>query len=73
MGAATVFGYFPGNYVWNLAVLAALNSGGLIDEVDRACRPIREAAARGEDAGTGDFLVAWTDLTDRLKAQAGAA
>ena len=37
------------------------------------CRPIREAAARGEDAGTGDFLVARTDLTDRLKAQAGAA
>ena len=51
-----MFEYFPGNYVWNLAVVAALNSGGLIDEVDRACLPIREAAARGEDAGTGDFL-----------------
>ena len=47
-----MFEYFPGNYVWNLGVVAALNSGGLIDEVDRACRPIREAAARGEDAGT---------------------
>ena len=32
-----MFEYFPGNYVWNLAVVAALNSGGLIDEVDRAC------------------------------------
>jgi hypothetical protein len=51
-----VFEYFPGNYVWNLGVVAALNSGGLIDEVDRACRPIREAAAHGEDAGTPDFL-----------------
>ena len=48
----SVFEYFPGNYVWNLAVVAALNSGGLIDEVDRACRPLRQAAARGEDAGT---------------------
>ena len=52
-GAATVFEYFPGNYVWNLAVVAALNSGGLIEEVDRACPPIREAAARGEDAVPG--------------------
>jgi dienelactone hydrolase len=68
-----VFEYFPGNYVWNLAVVAALNSGGLIDEVDRACRPIRDAAARGEDAGTGDFLAAWTDLTDQLDQQAGTA
>ena len=66
----TVFEYFPGNYVWNLAVVATLNSGGLIDEVDRACRPIKEAAARGEDAGTGEFLRAWSALTDSLVAQA---
>jgi dienelactone hydrolase len=65
-----VFEYFPGNYVWNLGVVAALNSGGLIDEVDRACRPIREAATRGEDAGTPDFLRAWAALTDQLVAQA---
>jgi pimeloyl-ACP methyl ester carboxylesterase len=65
-----VFEYFPGNYVWNLGVVAALNSGGLIDEVDRACRPIREAAARGSDAGTPDFLRAWTALTDQLVGQA---
>jgi dienelactone hydrolase len=68
-----VFEYFPGNYVWNLGVVAALNSGGLIDEVDRACRPIREAATRGEDAGTPDFLRAWTALTDQLAGQAEAA
>lgn len=65
-----MFEYFPGNYVWNLGVVAALNSGGLIDEVDRACRPIRDAATRGEDAGTPDFLRAWTALTDQLVAQA---
>jgi dienelactone hydrolase len=68
-----VFEFFPGNYVWNLGVVAALNSGGLIDEVDRACRPIREAATRGADAGTGDFLRAWTALTDQLVAQAEEA
>ena len=68
-----MFEYFPGSYVWNLGVVATLNSGGLIDEVDRACRPIKEAAARGEDAGTPDFLRAWTALTDSLAAQAEAA
>lgn len=68
-----MFEYFPGNYVWNLGVVATLNSGGLIDEVDRACRPIREAAARGDDAGTPEFLRAWTGLTDTLVNQAEAA
>ncbi|MFG2937802.1 alpha/beta hydrolase family protein [Streptomyces sp. NPDC048282] len=68
-----MFEYFPGNYVWNLGVVAALNSGGLIDEVDRACRPISDAAAHGEDAGTADFLRAWTALTDQLVSQARQA
>jgi len=68
-----VFEYFPGNYVWNLGVVATLNSGGLIDEVDRACRPIKEIAGRGEDAGTQDFLRAWSALTDQLVQQAEAA
>ena len=51
-----MFEYFPGNYVWNLGVVAALNSGGLIDEVDRACRPLRDVATSNEDVGTQDFL-----------------
>ncbi|GLY81975.1 alpha/beta hydrolase family protein [Actinoallomurus iriomotensis] len=68
-----MFEYFPGNYVWNLSVVATLNSGGLIDEVDRACRPIKELAARGEDVGTPALLRAWTALTDQLVAQAEQA
>ena len=68
-----MFEYFPGNYVWNLGVVATLNSGGLIDEVDRACRPIKNAASQGEDAGTADFLRAWTALTDQLVGQAEEA
>jgi dienelactone hydrolase len=68
-----MFEYFPGNYVWNLGVVAALNSGGLIDEINRACRPIRDAAAQGADAGTPDFLRAWTALTDQLVDQAERA
>jgi pimeloyl-ACP methyl ester carboxylesterase len=66
-----VFEYFPeGPYTYNLSVVATLNSGGLIDEVDRACRRITEAAAAGEDAGTPVFLQAWRDLTDQLVGQA---
>ncbi|MGW0710040.1 alpha/beta hydrolase family protein [Streptomyces sp. NPDC002643] len=61
-----MYEYFPGNYTWNLSVVAVLNSGGTIDEVDRACRPLREAARRGEDAGTEDFLAAWTAVADNL-------
>jgi dipeptidyl aminopeptidase/acylaminoacyl peptidase len=68
-----VFEYFPGNYVWNFSVVGAMNSGGLIDEVDRACRPIKEAAQQSEDAGTEEFLRAWTALTDQLVEQAEAA
>jgi dipeptidyl aminopeptidase/acylaminoacyl peptidase len=69
-----VFEYFPtGPYTWNLSVAATLNSGGLIDEVDRACRPIKDAAQHGEDAGTPDFLRAWTALTDQLVGQAEEA
>lgn len=65
-----MFDYFPGNYVWNLGVVATLNSGGLIDEVDRACRPIRELATQGSDVGTGEFMAAWTAITDQLEQQA---
>jgi dienelactone hydrolase len=68
-----MFEYFPGNYVWNLSVVATLNSGGLIDEVDRACRPIRELAAQGSDAGTRELMAAWAAVADQLQEQADAA
>ena len=65
-----MFEYFPGNYVWNLGVVATLNSGGTIDEVDRACRPIRELAAQGADVGTQEFMHAWAAVADQLEEQA---
>jgi len=61
-----VFEYFPGNYVWNLAVVATLHNGGAIAEIDEACRPIREAATRGADAGTSEFFDSWKAVADRL-------
>jgi hypothetical protein len=68
-----MFEYFPGNYVWNLGVVATLNSGGTIDEVDRACRPLRELAAQGSDVGTAQFMAAWRTVADQLEQQAGEA
>lgn len=65
-----MFEYFPGNYVWNLGVVAALNSGGMIDEVDRACRPLRDLAASGSDLGTEEFMSAWRAVADQLHDQA---
>ncbi|WIM98764.1 prolyl oligopeptidase family serine peptidase [Actinoplanes oblitus] len=67
-----MFEYFPGNYVWNLGVVATLNSGGLIDEVDRACRPIRELGAHGADVGTREFMASWAAVAEDLATQAAA-
>ncbi|MFV2114257.1 alpha/beta hydrolase family protein [Micromonospora sp. LOL_025] len=67
-----MFEYFPGNYVWNLGVVATLNSGGLIDEVDRACRPIRDLAAQGSDVGTKEFMASWAAVAESLAEQAAA-
>lgn len=68
-----MFEYFPGNYIWNLGVVAALNSGGTIDEVDRACRPIRDLAQQGSDVGTAEFLASWRRVADQLEEQAREA
>jgi len=65
-----MFEYFPGNYVWNLSVVATLNNGGLIDEVDRACRPLLEAARAGSDAGTEEMYASWSAVADQLIASA---
>jgi len=67
-----LFQYFPDNYVWNLAVNMALESGGQIGEIEDMCRPLKEAAARGEDAGTPQFLAQWVKMADKLSALAAA-
>src|SRR5690606_36963427 len=63
--AMALFEYFP-NYVWNLSVAMALESGGKIGEIEDMCRPLREAAARGADAGTGEFMQRWVEVAERL-------
>lgn len=65
-----MFMYFPTNYVWSMAVVASLNNGGYIDEIDRACKPVLLASENGDDAGTEELYASWAAVADRLIAKA---
>jgi len=65
-----LFEYFP-NYVWNLSVAMALESGARIGEVMDMCQPLREAAAAGVDAGTPQFMAQWVRVAENLLELAG--
>jgi dienelactone hydrolase len=59
-----LFEYFP-NYIWNLSVAMALESGGKIGEIVDMCEPLLEAARSG-DAGTPDFMRQWVAKAETL-------
>ena len=65
-----LFEYFP-NYVWNLSLAIALENGGRIGELMDMCQPLREAATKGEDAGTAKFMEEWVKKADSLVELAG--
>lgn len=56
---------FP-NYIWNLSVSIAMESGGQIGEIVDMCQPIIDAAANGGDAGTPMFMKQWAAYGDKL-------
>lgn len=60
-----LFEYFP-NYIWNLSVSIAMESGAQIGEVIDMCQPIKDAAASGADAGTPQFMEQWVRMADKL-------
>ncbi len=60
-----LFEYFP-NYIWNLSVAMALESGARIGEIVDMCQPLRDAAAQGADAGTPQFMAQWVRVADTL-------
>lgn len=60
-----LFQFFP-NYVWNLSLAMALESGGQIGEIMDMCLPLKEAAENGADAGTPDFMRQWVRTADTL-------
>ena len=63
-----MFEYFPTNYTWSLAVMSALNRGGQISEIDEACRPLREHAARKNDpSAQAAWFESWMKLAERVE------
>ena len=60
-----LFEYFP-NYIWNLSLAIALESGGQIGEIIDMCKPLKQAAETGADAGTKEFLAEWVKVADKL-------
>lgn len=60
-----LFEYFP-NYVWNLSVAMALESGAKIGEIVDMCQPLLAAVEAGEDAGTPQFMARWVTQADLL-------
>ncbi|MEY4760732.1 MAG: hypothetical protein RLZZ200_588 [Pseudomonadota bacterium] len=64
-----LFEYFP-NYVWNLSLAIAIESGGQIGEIIDMSAPIREKAGRGDDVGTAEFLAEWVKKADTLQSLA---
>jgi dienelactone hydrolase len=64
-----LFEYFP-NYIWNLSVAIAVESGAQLGEIIDMCQPIRDAAASGADAGTPQFMAQWVAMADKLIALA---
>ncbi|MEG3178872.1 alpha/beta hydrolase [Sphingomonas sp. RB3P16] len=60
-----LFNYFP-NYIWNLSLAIALESGAQIGEIMDMCQPIKDAANNGTDAGTAEFMIEWVKMADKL-------
>jgi dienelactone hydrolase len=60
-----LFEYFP-NYIWNLSVAMALESGARIGEIVDMCQPLRDAAANGADAGTPELMAQWLRVANNL-------
>ena len=65
-----LFEYFP-NYIWNLSVAIALESGAQLGEIIDMCKPIKDAAANGADAGTPAFMRQWAAMGEKLTELAG--
>jgi hypothetical protein len=61
-----MFKYFPTNYVWNLSVDLAIESGARMGEIEEMCAPLQEAAKQPDAAGTRAFRETWVKMADKL-------
>ncbi|MCY0854368.1 alpha/beta hydrolase family protein [Cupriavidus sp. D39] len=68
-----MFQYFPGNYMWSLAVNRALVSGGHLGELHWACEPLREASGPDGHGDNEAWHHAWLKLARQLEGIASEA
>lgn len=68
-----MFHYFPGNYMWSLAVNRALASGGMFGEINWACEALRDASSNGSQGGNEAWHAAWLKLARQLESIASDA
>jgi dienelactone hydrolase len=62
-----VFDYFPDNYSWSLAVMLALQCGGVISDIDDVCRDLKPIAAGPEHEVLPQWQRSWSALADRTQ------
>ncbi len=60
-----LFEYFP-NYIWNLSLAIATESGAQIGEIMDVVAPVKDAANDGPDAGTQMFMAQWNAKAETL-------
>ena len=60
-----LFEPFP-NYIWNLSIAIAMESGAQIGELVDIIAPVRDAARNGADNGTQLFMQSWIAKADTL-------
>jgi dienelactone hydrolase len=60
-----LFEYFP-NYIWNLSLAIAMESGAQIGEIMDIVQPVKDAANDGPDKGTQVFMEQWIRKADTL-------
>lgn len=61
-----MFKYFPTNYVWNLSVDLAIESGARMGEIEQMCAPLLEASRHPDAEGTEAFRAVWAQMADTL-------
>lgn len=61
-----MFKYFPTNYVWNLSVDLAIESGAKIGEIEEMCAPLQEASKAPDAAGAQAFRETWERMANKL-------
>jgi dienelactone hydrolase len=60
-----LFEYFP-NYIWNLSLAIAMESGAAIGEIMDIAQPVKDAANEGPDKGTQLFMTQWNAKAETL-------